>query len=178
MFFIPGFVISAVTFPGVIVHELAHQLFCRWTHTKVMAVCYFRFGNPAGYVVHEQATTAWQAILISMGPFLFNSLLAIFIGLPVVPKLVNFPGSLSAIDLLLAWVAISIGMHAIPSTGDAKSMWQQVFRASGLSFAKIFVVPLAGLIYLLAVGSFFWLDLIYGVAIVVAVPMILVQVLA
>jgi hypothetical protein len=178
MFFIPGFVISAVTFPGVIVHELAHLLFCRWTDTKVMAVCYFRFGNPAGYVVHEPATSAWQAILISMGPFFLNSLLAIVIGVPVVPKLVNFPGSLTAVDLLLAWVAISVGMHAIPSRGDARSMWSQVFHASGLSLAKIVVVPLAGLIYLLALGSVIWLDLAYGVAVVVALPMILVQVLA
>lgn len=29
MFFIPGQLIALVTFPGVIVHELAHQLFCR-----------------------------------------------------------------------------------------------------------------------------------------------------
>lgn len=28
MFFVPGPVIAAVTFPGVIVHEAAHRFFC------------------------------------------------------------------------------------------------------------------------------------------------------
>jgi hypothetical protein len=29
MFFIPGFVIAALTFPGVIIHEAGHLFFCR-----------------------------------------------------------------------------------------------------------------------------------------------------
>src|SRR5262245_37083476 len=29
MFFVPGFLISILTFPGVIVHEAAHAFFCR-----------------------------------------------------------------------------------------------------------------------------------------------------
>lgn len=47
MFFIPGQLIAALTFPGVIVHEMAHQLFCRLFRVAVLDVCYFRFG-PAG----------------------------------------------------------------------------------------------------------------------------------
>lgn len=39
---IPGFLISIATFPGVIVHEAAHQLFCRLTKVAVLDVCYFR----------------------------------------------------------------------------------------------------------------------------------------
>lgn len=50
---IPGFLISILTFPGVIVHEIAHQLFCRICGVAVLDVCYFKAGNPAGYVVHE-----------------------------------------------------------------------------------------------------------------------------
>jgi hypothetical protein len=41
MFFIPGPLIALATFPGVIVHELAHQLFCRWFRIPVLNVCYF-----------------------------------------------------------------------------------------------------------------------------------------
>lgn len=32
---IPGFLISLVTFPGVMVHELAHLVFCKLTNTPV-----------------------------------------------------------------------------------------------------------------------------------------------
>ena len=55
MFIIPGVLVSAVTFPGVVVHEAAHMLFCRIRGVAVLDVCFFRFGNPAGYVVHDAA---------------------------------------------------------------------------------------------------------------------------
>ena len=48
---IPGIIITWLTFPGVMVHEFAHKLFCRWTKTEVMEVCYFRFGNPVGLLL-------------------------------------------------------------------------------------------------------------------------------
>ena len=51
MFFIPGFLIAIVTFPGVIVHEAAHLFFCRWFKLEVYDVCFFRVGNPSGYVI-------------------------------------------------------------------------------------------------------------------------------
>lgn len=70
MFFIPGFLITILTFPGVIVHELAHQIFCRICRVAVFDVCYFKFGNPAGYVVHEHPKNAYSQILIGIGPFL------------------------------------------------------------------------------------------------------------
>jgi hypothetical protein len=34
--FIPGFLISIATFPGVVVHELAHVAFCKFTDTRVV----------------------------------------------------------------------------------------------------------------------------------------------
>ena len=70
MFFIPGFLIALVTFPGVIVHEMAHQLFCRLFRVAVLDVCYFRLGNPSGYVLHESPRTTAQHLVIGIGPFL------------------------------------------------------------------------------------------------------------
>ena len=50
---IPGWLISLVTFPGVVVHEAAHRFFCDVTDTPVYEVSYFRpRGKPAGYVIH------------------------------------------------------------------------------------------------------------------------------
>jgi hypothetical protein len=128
-------------------------------------------------VVHEAATNARQAVLISIGPFLFNSALAALIGFPAALKVFNFATSASPVDFILVWLAVSIGMHAFPSRVDAKSMWQQV-KASGSVVAKIFVVPLVGLIYVLSLASFFWADLIYGIGLVIGLPTLLVQVLA
>ena len=61
---IPGFVISIATFPGVIVHEFAHQLFCRLAKVAIFEVCYFRIGNPSGYVTHEIPKKTYQNVLI------------------------------------------------------------------------------------------------------------------
>jgi hypothetical protein len=44
---IPGQLIALLTFPGVIVHELGHQLMCRFLRVAVLDVCYFRVGRPA-----------------------------------------------------------------------------------------------------------------------------------
>ncbi len=41
MFFIPGPVIAALTFPGVIIHEAGHLFFCRLFKLQVFDVCFF-----------------------------------------------------------------------------------------------------------------------------------------
>jgi hypothetical protein len=79
---IPGEFIALLTFPGVIIHEMAHMLFCRLSKVAVLDVCYFRFGNPAGYVMHEEPPNFGSAFLISVGPFIVNSLLCILICFP------------------------------------------------------------------------------------------------
>ena len=66
MLFIPGPLIALATFPGAIVHALAHQLFCRWFRIPVLNVCYFRVSNPTGFVIHEPATKSYQSVLISV----------------------------------------------------------------------------------------------------------------
>ena len=68
MFIIPGQLISLATFPGVIVHEAGHMLFCKLRHVAVLDVCFFRFGNPAGYVVHEPVNRFSTSLLITFGP--------------------------------------------------------------------------------------------------------------
>lgn len=79
--FIPGWLISLLTFPGVIVHEWAHKKFCDWNGVKVEKVVYFRFGNPAGYVMHEEPKKYNQIFWISAGPLIINSVLTIFLGM-------------------------------------------------------------------------------------------------
>ena len=178
MFFIPGSVISVLTFPGVVVHELAHQLFCRYLKIPVYQVCYFRVGNPAGYVIHAQTSRWVHQVLIGSGPFFLNSLLGGLFAFPSALRGFEFNGAGSVIDAILIWLGVSIAMHAIPSTGDAKSMWLAVSGQKAPVLAKLGVAPLIGIIYLLAIGSVFWLDLLYGVAVSLALPKLLVAVLA
>lgn len=178
---IPGFIISIITFPGVIVHELAHQLFCRICRVAVFDVCYFRFGNPAGYVVHEQPKSAYQNILIGIGPFLLNTIIGALIALPSAVPILNFDikfGANNFIDYFLIWIGISIAMHSFPSIGDAKSIWKSIMKKETPLLLKIFTAPIVILIYIGAAGSVVWLDLFYGIAVATFIPNLIISMLA
>jgi hypothetical protein len=158
---IPGFLITWATFPGVIVHEFGHLLFCRFTGTPVREVCYFRFGNPAGYVIHDRPSSIWKHILIGFGPLIVNTVLGFLLGLIASRQMLN-SGSLKFVGGILFWLAVSVAMHSFPSTGDAKSLWHALWKEKSPVMARIVGTPLVGAIYLGAFGSVFWLDLLYG----------------
>lgn len=173
MILIPGQLVALATFPGIIVHEVAHMWFCKLRALAVLDVCFFRFGNPAGYVAHEETENFNTAFLVSMGPFIVNSLLCIFICLPAFLPMRVF-GVESPLSYFLLWLGISIGMHAFPSTGDGYALYRHARKAaSSANILAILSLPLVGLIYLANIGSVFWLDYIYGAAIGLGLPALL-----
>lgn len=174
MFFIPGFLIAIVTFPGVIVHEMAHQFFCRVTGTPVLNVCYFRVGNPAGYVVHEAARSPGKSLLISVAPFFVNTIVGALIAAPA--AMTNEFGEPDLLNFFLIWLGISIAMHSFPSTGDAQSLWGSLGKENWL--LRLLIAPIIAVIYLGALGSIIWLDAIYGFAVVFGLPKICIELFA
>jgi hypothetical protein len=177
MFFIPGQLISLVTFPGVIVHELAHQFFCRFFKVPVFKVVYYQFENPAGYVLHERVNNKFHGIMISVGPFIVNTLVGALIALPASLPVFKFHTA-GLFDYLLIYLGVSIAMHAFPSRGDADSIWESMKEESTPMWAKVIGYPIVGLIYLGSLGSFFWLDLAYGIAIAIGLPNLIINLLA
>jgi len=175
---IPGFLITWVTFPGVIVHELAHAIFCRLYGLKIYEIVYFRFavgfGQAAGWVVHEPSKKPMQNMMVSIGPFFVNTILGAVIGAPAAIPVLKLE-SRDPFDLLLIWLGVSIAMHSFPSTGDAKSIMHSVGSKEVSIFAKIVCYPIIGLIYLGALGSVFWLDAIWGVAVAGFLPSLIVK---
>lgn len=170
MFLIPGAVISVLTFPGVIVHEFAHALFCRLRGVAILDVCYFRVGDPSGYVVHEETRDFNSMFLIAMGPFIVNTLLCLIICLPAYLPIKIFSLG-DPLSYLMIWLGISIGMHAIPSNQDASTIFQLAKeRARERNVLAILSFPLVGAIYLFNLLRFFWADLIYGVAVGMGIP--------
>lgn len=167
---IPGFVITLATFPGVIVHEAAHLLFCKLRGVPVLDVRFFQLGNPAGYVQHETPSDFLSSLLISTGPFTVNSLFCMLICFPIAIPWYVF-GLRAPLDLVLCWLGVSIGMHAFPSTGDASVLWHQARQAARQgSLLALLSMPLVGLIYLANVLNFFWLDYLYGIFIGLILP--------
>ena len=174
---IPGFLIAILTFPGVIVHELAHQFFCRLFKIPVFKVCYFRIGNPSGYVIHEHPSSPWVSLLIGIGPLFVNTFVGFLIAFPAIMSVGKFSSG-DVLDGFLIWLGFSIAMHSFPSTGDAKSIWQSVMGPGKPMGVKVVAAPLVGLIWIGAIGSVFWLDAIYGAAILYFVPNAIVHMLA
>jgi hypothetical protein len=177
MFFIPGIAITIVTFPGVIVHELAHQLFCRWFKIPVFKVVYFQAKNPAGYVLHEIPLNKWHSVMISIGPFFINTILGALIALPASLPVFTFDTD-GPLDYLLIYLGVSIAMHAFPSTGDANVIWATIKEKETPLWLKIVGYPLVGLIYLGSLGSFFWLDLVYGVGVAIGLPNLIIYMIS
>jgi hypothetical protein len=178
MFFIPGFVIAIATFPGVIVHETAHLFFCRIFKLAVFDVCFFRFGNPAGYVIHERTNDFKALFYVSMGPFFVNTVLCILFCTAAF-----LPVWVLKVDDYLAyffyWLGLSIGMHAFPSTGDLSNLWQITppLAKQGNVWA-ILSLPLIGLLYVLNFARVVWADLGYGIAVGILGPLAIFRALA
>lgn len=171
MFFVPGIIISIITFPGVIIHELAHQIFCRIMRVPVYEVKYFQFSNPCGYVLHEATQDPLKTFLISTGPFLINTLIGMIIISPAAIELFVFEDYSNPLNLLLGWIGFSTLMHAFPSTGDAKVLVNNILNNKKVNvLVKIVVAPVIGLIYMGALGSVVWLDAIYAIVIAMIIP--------
>jgi Putative zincin peptidase len=160
------------------VHETAHLFFCRLFKLAVYDVCFFRFGNPAGYVIHERTNNFRALFFVSMGPFFVNTVLCILFCTAAF-----LPVWVLKVDDYLAyffyWLGLSIGMHAFPSTGDLSNLWQVAppLAKSGNVWA-ILSVPLIGLLYVLNFGRIVWADLGYGIAVGILGPLAIFRALA
>ena len=64
-------------------------------------------------------------------------------------------------------------MHSFPSTGDAKNIWNAIWEQSAPKLTRIIGAPLVAVIVIGAIGSFFWLDLLYGIGVVMGLPSLL-----
>ena len=174
---VPGFLISALTFPGVIIHELAHQIFCILCGLPVYEVKYFQLKNPSGYVVHQASDQPGKIFLTSTGPFLVNTVLGMLTLLPASIELLTFKEYSNPLNLLLGWLGISILMHAFPSTGDAKVMVNRILKNPEVSMLwRILSAPVIGLIYIFSIGSVFWLDLAYALSAGMLIPYLLARI--
>jgi hypothetical protein len=178
MFFIPGFVISILTFPGVILHEAAHQYFCRANKLAVLEVCYFRFGNPAGYVIHEATADFHKAFMVGMGPFFVNTVFCVlFCSAAFLP--VWELGVADPLAYFFYWLGLSIGMHAFPSNQDMVGIWHLMpAETKRLNVLAIVSYPIVALVYVLNLARVIWADLGYGIAVGTLAPLALFHALA
>lgn len=169
-------ILSYLTFPGVAAHEFAHAWACRRLGIRVHRVCYLRLGDPMGYVTHEEPPYAFQHVMVAVAPFFVSTLFALCLSLggcllarsPLVPE---------TRDLFAAaalWLAFSCALHALPSSGDGDSLWQDVRSRDVRLAAKLLLVPAVGAIRLGQMGTRLWLDALFALCVVALPPALLV----
>ena len=158
--------------PGVVTHEISHHIFCIIFNAKVIKVCYYNFNNSSGYVQHERPKHLYQDVLIAIAPFFLNTFIGGLVAYPTITNKLSTLGllSLNWRDMLSMIISISIGMQAIPSKGDALSIWNFVGE-SNMNFllkvaAKLIIIPLVLVVFLLNfLSSFLKIDLFYGICV-------------
>lgn len=174
MYLIPGFVISAITFPGVIAHELSHQIACRLCKVPVYDVQYYKFSvkdKAAGYVVHEKEENPWKNLLITLGPFIFNTLMGIILIIPfamwevMIGEIFSSDSSktmLGLLSIVLGYIGGSCLMNAFPSFQDADNLFTNVLKNKDITLLpKIVVSPFILLIWICSATKVLWSDLAY-----------------
>jgi hypothetical protein len=161
---LPGIVLTGITFPGVVVHEFAHALMCRVTQTKIKKVCYFRLGNPSGYVVSEKPSNIWKSLIISFIPFIFNSASGFIFGAASAAAY-KAEGHFGVISMVLFYLGISLAFHAFPSLQDAKAIDDDLGKKETSILAKIVCAPIVFIFALKAVLNFTIIDMIWGLCV-------------
>ena len=134
-----------LTFPGVIVHEWAHKIFCQLSGLKVMKTVYFRFGNPSGYVMHEAPRNYLESFFVSVGPIIFNSIVSVALAYSI-----SFLHHGSYARIIFLWLAFSVAAHAFPSEEDLKGASHDGLNnlKKGDSLLPLLGFPLIGVMWL------------------------------
>lgn len=173
--FIPGIITSLLTFPGIIIHEIAHRFFCDLAKVPVYEICYIRFEDPMGYVVHGPIEDIRHAFLISVGPMIINTVLCSLLTFPVVFPMLSLGAFPSASDMLLLWLGISMGMHAFPSETDMYALDEQCIQQKQASI-WLFLSKIFGFVFALArLLSVVWFDAIYAFGVSILLPLLIMQ---
>ena len=93
----------------------------------------------------------------------------------VIPLLLFGIDSGSLLDYVLVWLGLSIAIHAFPTVEDAKYARDVATARETPLLTKLLFGPLSWAVYLGALGSLYWLDVVYGIAVVVLVPQLLMR---
>lgn len=163
--------LTYVTFVGVIIHEVAHHLTCRWFNLEVIETVYFQFDDPVGYVKHEYPPRFYQSFMISCAPFLVNTAVCVFtyyitisIGLTVVDQPIG-QAPIVALGgmVILPWVGFSAAIHSVPSPQDAEHLWDHTKRALPWNPFVFLTAPVILIVETLSFLEYIGIDVAYGI---------------
>lgn len=143
--------------PGIIVHELAHAFFCVLFGVKIHRINLLRYDEVAGFVIHDEPRRFLPSFFISFGPLIINSALALWL-FTKVSLIWDFQ------IILCFWLGCALALQAIPSNGDAKSLFNNANHNFWHNPLVIIFYPLVLILYVLNFLKYIFIDTIYVAA--------------
>lgn len=156
MFYLKYYFLNLLVAPGIIAHELAHAISCFLGRVKIFKIKLFRFGDPAGYVEHAVPDGFLQSLVISAGPLIFNTLIALLI-------FSQFSFLVSIKSFVSIWLGFVVGLNAIPSMGDVEVLWRVSKKRIRKNPLVFFGLPFVLFLYLLNTLKRWHIHIVYAV---------------
>lgn len=127
IYYLPGEAIALMTFPGVIVHELAHHIACDILNVPVYYTKYFHLWNKrAGFVLHKNTKKLSDNVWIAFAPLILNTFIGVILLFPffsVKALGTDFiTSSASNLYYFTTWLGFSILFNSIPSNQDVENI--------------------------------------------------------
>lgn len=167
---IPGIVITLVTFPGFVMQTLASRFCCDLLGVPVYEAHYF-----TGTIIHEKIDSPVRAALVAFASFFVNTVLCAVLLFPVVFSfaLDSFTYEQAGIQLLLGWVGISIGMHALPARATINHYLESLPEDTRRGWIYSILLGTSAVFILIDLLKHLWFDLAYAVIVGIATPFLI-----
>lgn len=175
MIFIPGIVITIVTFPGFIMQSVARRFAC-----DILGVPVYEAHYVKGTIVHHRIDSIHRAAFVAYAPFVMNGALCAILMFPVAFSqfLGAEPDGLdAAVQSLLGWAGVSMGMHALPASATVKEVEARIPSEERYKLGYL-PIRAAGLVFKITSAlKRVWIDLGFALAVGFAVPYVIVTLL-
>jgi hypothetical protein len=176
MIWIPGIVITILTFPGFVMKTVARRFWCDLLGVPVYEAHYFK-----GTITHEKIDSPVRAALVVFAPLSLNTVLCAILLFPIVFSV--FLGSTgqegtiySFFMSVLMWAGISIGMHALPTRTTINYYLESLPEHMRRGFVYSILFVTGQFFILIDFLKRFWLDLVYAVVVGMATPLLITRI--
>ncbi|MHA1386217.1 MAG: hypothetical protein ACTSR3_20885 [Candidatus Helarchaeota archaeon] len=124
--------IEIICFPGIVMHEFSHYLFCKLGGCQVIETKLFVPNDPQalGYVAHEIPESFLTSLTISLGPIIINGF--------CVSTILYFLPNLN--EFLKYYLIFALVLGAQPSIPDLKNIFIPFKINGNKAFYELFVI--------------------------------------
>jgi hypothetical protein len=167
MFFIPGPIIAVATFPGIVMAVAARKFMCDLIGIAVYETVYSK-----GIIIHEVIIRPAKALLVALAPLIISTFLCAILLFPFSFSILlgSDPGGLT--EIVLAWIGISIGVHALPAYATVKWYLDKLPEQSRRGLTYHFLWVMAAIMAIVGVLKRIWFDFFYAIGVGLIGPLL------